>query len=392
MKLIFKILLTPLTITTLLFSCHKQETPQTETIETDNSKSTTVKLSAKSIQEIGLQTEVITPRQFSKEISIPAKIVVNQDNEAQVGSLIQGRVNKVFVKVGDYVKAGQDLMLIEGLEIGEMKAAFLTAKANLDYYKTNFDRQTKLLQENIGSQKAFLEAQNEFEKSSVEYTAQENRIKAIHLNESEFSNQVNQSSAERDLCTLPVKSPINGIVVERNVVIGQSIGEATNAFTVVNLSNVWADGQIYEKDMSIINGKVPVEFKTSVSFSESFNGKVIYIGQTIDEKTRTITIRAEFDNRDGKLKPQMFGELIVPVAKTEALVVPAEALAKIENAEYLFVKKDNETFEKVLVAPGQIQNELVEIKSGIKSGDIVVVKGSSYLKAEMMKSSFGEEE
>jgi membrane fusion protein, heavy metal efflux system len=137
---------------------------------------------------------------------------------------------------------------------------------------------------------------------------------------------------------------------------------------------------------------VPVVFKSPVSYDESFKGKVIYIGQIIDEKTRTITIRAEFDNRDGKLKPQMFGELIVPVAKAKALVVPAEALAKIENAEYLFVKKDNETFEKVPVVPGQIQNELVEIKSGIESGDIVVVKGSSYLKAEMIKGSYGEEE
>jgi cobalt-zinc-cadmium efflux system membrane fusion protein len=392
MKFIFKKLLTPMAITTLLFYCNKNETPQTETVETDNSQATTVKLSAKSIQEIGLQTEIITPKQFSKEISVPAKIIVNQDNEAQVGSLIHGRVNKVFAKVGDYVKAGQDLMLVEGLEIGEMKAAFLTAKANLDYYKSNFERQRKLLQENIGSQKALLEAQNEFEKSSAEYASQENRIKAIHLNESELSNQENQSSTGRDFCTLPVKSPINGVIVERNVVIGQSIDETTNAFTVVNLSNVWADGQVYEKDIPIINNTVPVVFKTPASYNESFNGKVIYIGQTIDEKTRTITIRAEFDNSDGKLKPQMFGELIIPVSKTKALVVPAEALQKIENAEYLFVKKDNETFEKVAVVPGQIQNELVEIKSGIKSGDIVVVKGSSYLKAEMMKGSFGEEE
>jgi cobalt-zinc-cadmium efflux system membrane fusion protein len=391
MKFILKNVSNFLIVIVSLLYCSKQETQQAEAV-TESASTTTVKLSSKSIQEISLQTEKITLKQFSKEISIPARITINQDKEAQVGPLIRGRVSKVFAKVGDYVKAGQDLMLVEGLEIGEMKAAFLTAKANLDYYKANFERQKKLFQENIGSQKVLLEAQNEYEKSVAEYTAQENRIKAIHLNESAVITNENQPSTGTEFCTLPVISPINGIVIERNVVIGQSIDETATAFTVISLRDVWADGQIYEKDITKFNGHDSVIFKASVSPNESYSGKVVYIGQTIDEQTRTITIRAEFDNADGALKPQMFGELIIPVAKSEALVVPAEALVKIENKDYLFTCKNSETFEKVAVEVGQAQNELVEIRSGIKSGDIVVVKGSSYLKAELLKSSFGEEE
>jgi cobalt-zinc-cadmium efflux system membrane fusion protein len=391
MKFILKSVPNFLIVIVSLFYCSKQETQETEAVS-ENVSTTEVKLSAKSIQEIGLQTENITPKLFSKEISVPAKIIINQDKEAQVGPLIRGRVNKVFAKVGDYVKAGQDLMLVEGLEIGEMKAAFVTARANLDYYKANFERQKKLLQENIGSQKVLLEAQNEYEKSVAEYTAQENRIKAIHLSESALITNENQSSTGTDFCTLPVKSPINGIVIERNVVIGQSIDETATAFTVISLKDVWADGQIYEKDITKFTGHDSVTFKASASHGETYAGKVIYIGQTIDEQTRTITIRAEFDNANGALKPQMFGELIIPVAKSEALVVPAEAIVKIENKDYLFVYKDSGTFEKVAVEVGQTQNESVEIRNGIKSGDAVVVKGASYLKAELLKSSFGEEE
>jgi multidrug efflux pump subunit AcrA (membrane-fusion protein) len=88
----------------------------------------------------------------------------------------------------------------------------------------------------------------------------------------------------------------------------------------------------------------------------------------------------------------MFGELRVPVGKNEALVVPAEALAKIDNTDYVFVKKNDETFEKTPVTTGVTQNEYTEIRSGLKEGDIVVVKGSSYLKAELLKASSGEEE
>jgi cobalt-zinc-cadmium efflux system membrane fusion protein len=391
MNFILKTVLIFFIVAAIFLCCDKREAQEAE-IAPENVSTTTVKLTAKSIQEIGLQTEKITLMPFSKEISVPARIIVNQDKEAQVGPLIRGRVNKVFVKVGDHVKAGQDLMLVEGLEIGEMKAAFVTARANLEYYKANFERQKKLLQENIGSQKALLEAQNEYEKSAAEYTAQENRIKAIHLNETAVIVNENNSSTGPDFCTLPVKSPINGIVIERDVVIGQSIDETATAFTVISLRDVWADGQVYEKDIAKVTGHDSVIFKTSAAPNRSYSGKVIYIGQTIDEQTRTITIRAEFDNADGALKPQLFGELIIPVIKTEALVVPAEALVKIDNKDYLFTSKDNETFEKVAVEVGQTQNESVEIRNGIKNGDLIVVKGASYLKAELLKSSFGEEE
>jgi membrane fusion protein, heavy metal efflux system len=290
------------------------------------------------------------------------------------------------------VKAGQNLMLVEGLEIGEIKALFLSAKANLEYQKANFDRQKKLLEENVGSQKAFLEVQNEYEKALAEYTAEENRIKAIHLSVNDVINQKYQMANAQDFGTLPVKSPIEGIVVERNVVIGQSIDQSTNAFRIINLSNVWADGQIYEKDIENVHENARVVFASPAFPNDSFTGRISYIGKTIDEKTRTITVRAEFSNSNGKLKPQMFGELKLPLAKIETIVVPAEALAKMDNADYVFVQKDSETFEKTPVIIGNTHNELAEIKDGLKTGDIVAVKGSSYLKAEMLKATLGEGE
>jgi len=372
--------------------CGKKEQSQPEN-PAETGEQNIVKLSSQSIKEISLQTETISLKSFSWEISIPARILADQDNEAQVGTLVQGRVCKVFVKVGDHVKTGQDLMLVEGLEIGEIKEQYLTAKANLEFQKANFERQKKLLEENVGSQKAFLEAQNEYEKSLAEFTADENRIKAIHLNENDVVDEETKPGQNgKTFCTLPVKSPIDGIIVERNVVIGQSIDVSTNAFKIINLSEVWADGQIYEKDLDRISNNVAVVFTTPAFPKELFQGKISYVGQTVDEKTRTITIRAEFNNADRKLIPQLFGELRIPVGKTDALVVPAEALAKIDNSDFVFVKKDNETFEKTPVTTGLTQNEYTEIKSGLKEGDIVVVKGSSYLKAELLKASLGEEE
>lgn len=382
----------PFAIAAVLVGCAQEKKSNTEQASEDGNSTSIVKLTPVSIKEIGLKTETISLKPFTKFITIPAKVLANQDNEALVGSLIQGRVCKVFVKAGDFVKAGQVLMQVEGLEIGEIKASFISAKANLEYQKTNYERQKKLLEENVGAQKNLLETLNEYEKARAEYNAQKNKINAIELSVSEVIAGKNVLSDDSNSGILPVKSPISGIVVERNVVIGQSIDATTNAFKIVNLSSVWVDGQVYEKDISKLNSKTVADFFTSSYPLEKFTGKVTYIGQIIDEQTRTITIRAEFNNAAGKLKPQMFGELRIPDDfNSTALLVPAEALIKIDNADFVFIQKEDTVFEKKAVMIGTSQNEIVEIVQGLTNNDKIVVKGAFYLKSELLKASLGGE-
>jgi cobalt-zinc-cadmium efflux system membrane fusion protein len=389
-------IMVPLALAAVLGGCGQEKTSKEQPSDEAN-RPVIVTLTQASIKEIGLHIEIITRKPFTQYSVIPAKVLANQDNEALVGSLVQGRVCKVFVKAGDYVKAGQELMLVEGLEIGEIKAGFLSAKANLEYQRTNYERQKKLLEENIGAQKNLLETQNEYEKARAEYNAEKNRINAIGLTDSEVidgkSSRSDVRSDEHGSGTLPIKSPINGSIVERNVVIGQLIEATTTAFKIVNLSSVWVDGQIYEKDAGKITDKTSAHFVASSYPGEPFSGKVTYIGQMIDEKTRTITIRAEFNNVHGKLKPQMFGELKIPEENNStAILVPAEALIKIDNADCVFIQKEDTTFEKIPVTVCCAQNELVEITKGLEDGNKIVVKGAFYLKSELMKASLGEGE
>jgi cobalt-zinc-cadmium efflux system membrane fusion protein len=375
-----------------LTGCGKKESAGQAAVQ-EESPFSEVKLSQKSIGEIGVQSEAIARRPFSHTITIPAKVVANQDNEALVGSLVPGRVSKVFVKAGDHVKAGQPLMLVEGLEIGEIKAGFLAARANLEYQKANFERQKKLVEEKVGAQKNLLETQNEYEKALAEFHAEENRINAIGLSSADVIDGKESGSDDHRGGALAVKSPISGVVVERNVVIGQQIEGATNAFRIINLASVWVDGQIYEKDLDRIRKDAAPQFVASAYPQQPFSGRIIYLGQVIDEQSRTLTIRAEFTNADGRLKPQMFGELkLQNKAGDESLVIPAEALAKFDNADFLFVQKDDSTFEKRAVKLGAVENELVEISEGLAAGERVVTKGAFFLKSEMLKGSLGEEE
>ncbi|MDP2207573.1 MAG: efflux RND transporter periplasmic adaptor subunit [Bacteroidota bacterium] len=355
-------------------------------------------LTKKSVADIGLTLFTAEMKPLTGALSAPAKVLPNQDLEAQVGSLVQGRVHEVFVNVGDYVKAGQTLLTVEGLDVGTIKAGFLKAKATLDYEKANYERQKKLFDEKIGSQKALLESQAEYEKALAEYKAEDKRIHSVGLDDEDVTNE--KIGEEHTSGTLPIKSHIDGVVVERNVVIGQFVDATTNAFKVINTHSVWIDGQVYEKDLAKINQKTNAVFTTTTYHNEIFTGKIIYIGQTVDEQSRTITVRAEFSNPNNKLKPQMFGELRIPIgANAEAIMIPDEAVVKETGQEYVFVQTSDTTtpnggqaFEKRIVITGTSVDNMIEIKEGLKEGETVASKGVFYLKSELKKDEIAGDE
>lgn len=389
MKASIKLLIAVNVLAFVLFGCGSKEEPKKE--ERHNEKSEIVKLSMESIKQIKLETETVTLQPYTGYLTIPAKVITNQDNEAQIGSLVQGRVHQVFVKVGDFVTAGQILMTVEGLDVGEIKAGFLIAKAALDYTKANYERQKKLFDEKIGSQKSLLESQAEYEKALAEFRAQDKKIHSVGLSDEDITD--GRTSEEHTSGTLPIKSSINGVVVERNVVIGQLVEATTNAFKVINTNTVWVDGQIYEKDITKINQRTNALFTTATYLKEKFNGRIIYIGQTIDEQTRTITIRGEFGNSNSKLKPQMFGELKVPVsANAKAIMIPEESVVKETGQEYVFVQTSDTTFEQRKVITGTSVDNRIEIKEGLKEGEKVASKGVFYLKSELKKEELEGDE
>lgn len=347
-------------------------------------------LSDKAIKEMGIEIQTIKNETLTGLIKAAAKLIPNQDYEAQVGSLVQGRVWKAFVKEGDYVKEGQVLMQLEGLEIGELKAVYLKAKSNLDYYKAVYERQKTLIEQNIGSQKSLQEAKADYEKASAEFNAEDKRIHSVGLSHEDV---LENGTLEHIAGILPIKSPITGIVTERNVVIGQLVEANTTAFRIMNISNLWAEGQIYEKDISKLSGKPKIEFTTSAYPNERFNGEIILVGQTIDEHSRTIKVRATFNNPGNRLKPQMFGEMFIPIGgNIKGIVVPGDAIIKENGKSYVFRVENDSIFKKQLVEIGSELGGKVEIKNGLKVGDKIAFKGVFFLKSELLKETLAEEE
>jgi len=193
-----------------------------------------------------------------------------------------------------------------------------------------------------------------------------------------------------DLSHYEVKSPFAGTVISKSVVLAERVGTDTEMFRIADLSTVWVQADIYQKDLPAIAqlGKT-LRFRapsTDNGTMHTHQGKIFYHGDVIDAKTRTLLLRALADNEDGHLKPGMFVEIEIPGEKsTIALAIPESAVLEIDNQTVVFVQESETNFRKVPVIVGPANNGMVPVQEGLKEGDVVVTSGAFSLKSELLK-------
>ncbi|MGE5363611.1 MAG: efflux RND transporter periplasmic adaptor subunit [Bacteroidota bacterium] len=380
-----------LTASLIISGCAAKENHEEEAKESESKASNTVILSRQSIKDIRLETVPAGETEISGRLSIPAKIQADQDYEAIVGANLEGRVQKVLAKLGDHVQKGQVLMLIEGAGIGEIKAEYIKSRAEFAFAESSLKRQKQLLEQKAGSQKSYFEAEAAYNKALASFNAEDKRLHSIGLSESDVEQMT--SSPDHLGGVLRVKAPISGVIVERNVVTGQQVDPSTNAFRIINSASVMADGQIYEKDIQYVTGKQNVILTVSSYPGKQFTGRITYIGEVMDSETRTVKVRAAISNTGHLLKPEMFAEMSVSMPKgVRGITVPEEAVIRENGSNFVFVAKNDTTFEKRLVETGSVVNNYTHIIKGLQKGETVVSKGTFYLKSEMLKGMLEEEE
>jgi cobalt-zinc-cadmium efflux system membrane fusion protein len=384
----------PYLLPALLFlACGSETKPPDQRGSTETAPGTRITLTRQAVGSAGIRVGIPSTAQVADTIIAPASLLANQDMEAHVGSFIAGRVTKVFVTLGASVRRGQPLMQIEGLEIGEIKARYITAKSRFDYAKTVLDRQQALSDQNIGAKKAVFEATAEFEKARAEFIAEDRKIHSIGMTDSEVAGLVGNRNSETDHSsgTLNIIAPIDGMVVERNVVIGQQVDVNTTAFCIINAAELWADAQVQEKDAARISGMPEVRVDVASLGTRSISGKVIHIGETVDERTRTIRIRAAVRNSQRLLKPRMYAHMHIPTGSTvECMVLSDSAVVTDNGVTCVFVAVNDSTFD---LRPIRLlgSGATLYAREGLAPGERVVTAGAFLLKSSLRNQATAEE-
>jgi len=193
--------------------------------------------------------------------------------------------------------------------------------------------------------------------------------------------------------TIPVRSPLRGVVLDKSVTQGTAVTVGTPLYVVADLTELWAVAEIDETQIPLVEAGRPTELRVAAYPGETFAGRITFVADTVNPKTRRVTVRCQVPNPDGRLKPEMYAALTLSSGEPhEVLAVPSAAVQEIEGKPFVFVKTKAGAFERRDVSLGAEAEGWVEVRSGVKAGEAVATTGSFLLKSELLKGSLAEEE
>jgi membrane fusion protein, heavy metal efflux system len=329
----------------------------------------------------------IRERGFYEEIILPGKVSYDLENLANVGSRVTGRITAVYVKEGDQVRSGSPLATISSVELSNAQSNYLKSKVRLEALKVQAQRANELFEKKIISAREFEIANMEYKTVKTEMETSYNTLEIFGLTKSEIQSLDSGTQKQQNLI---IRSPINGTITDRKAVNGQSVNLQENLFVVADLRRLWILLDVYEKDLYSVKIGAEATVYTLGDKPETVKAYVAHVSEIIDQVKHTAEIRLEVNNGESMLKPGQTVSakvqgLISESKSRKIMVVPAEAVHKIEGKSIVFLANSDGSFEAKEVVTGEAIDDDIEIKSGIPQERNVVSEGSFVLKSEYLK-------
>ncbi len=339
--------------------------------------------------------ETAAQLQIKSGLRFPGQVKLNTDKVAQVVPRLSGLVTEIRKTLGDQVKKNEVIVIIESRELANAKSDYIEALSRLEFAKVSFEREEALLKQKISAKEDYLASRQNMQEAELEKQVTKHKLLALGLRPADLSALVilpkgkerRITFSEQSLTRYALRSPVDGIVIEKNVILGAAVDEKTPLFVLADRSSLWVDARVLAKDLNRL--KVGQKAKiTSKNAGLSAVGEVIYIGSRFDEKTQMGMVRLEiqnfFENAREEWRPGLFVTLDLSQETVAAAVaVPVDAIQLIGDRSVLFVQIGKD-FELRPVTLGVSDGRRVEILKGLSGGEQVVTQNSFVIKSEWL--------
>jgi cobalt-zinc-cadmium efflux system membrane fusion protein len=334
-----------------------------------------VRIDREMLRDLRVTTAAAEARPADDTVTVLGELRVNEEAYAEIGSPIAARVVRVLAAPGDVVTAGQALVELESAEVGRARANVGTTKARLDLARQTVERRRLLAADQIVSQRELQAAEAELAQAEAEHRGAQQTLSGM--------GALRGSGARFTL-----RSPIAGTNIERTALRGRMVDAEHSLFIVADLRRLWLVVHAFERDALRVRTGTTARVTFAALPGQTFSGTVTWIGARVDPSSRTIDVRIEVDNFSGLLRPGMSGSALLPLGSSGETVVavPAAALQRVRDGWCVFIPRDEATFEVRPVGRGRDFGGEVEVLSGLRPGESVVVGGAFLLKAEHDKA------
>jgi len=321
-----------------------------------------------------IKIETVTESGAGTSVTLPARVSFDEEHTQRVASPIDGRATEVPVKIGDKVKVGQPLIFLSSPNVGQLQADAQKAESDLTVAQKAIERTHKLQVEGAVSDKEAAQAEADFRKALSDRGRTAAQLKALGITAADPSISV------------ALRAQVPGIVVDRNVLIGQEVraDQGTPLMTITNLDTLWVLADVYEQDLSLVEVGAPVTVHVPAYPADSFPGKITNIGEVVDSATRTVKVRCEVPNPDHRLKPEMFARVNVQSKPGRQVIqVPSKAILNDGEKFYVIVAQEGITFRIRRVSVGPDLDGQSRILSGLTPGEKIVTDGAIFMRREI---------
>ncbi len=367
---------------------------------------------AAAVEKAGIDVEPVQTERVVESLTANGEITYDETQLARLTPRVMGFVTKVLKNVGDPVREGELVALIDSAEVGRLKGTLLEALAQLDLERDIFQRIAPLARDNVVAGQELITVQKAVEQAKIRVVQTAQALNNLGFDTSIVSELTAQTANQRaDLLRylgipaelrpkiqtnnlLPVFATLDGVVTKREVVSGEVVETSDLLFEFANTGRMWLTLQVLEEDAHLIDIGQAVSFRPE-GFDVPIAGTLSWISTNIDPQTRTVSVRAVVDNADGRLRSESFGtgEIILR-DEPEAIVVPSAAIQWDGNCLVAFVRdKDyfqddvHKVFHVRPVRVGVRTEETTEVIVGLVPGEVVVTDGSGVLRSQLLKNN-----
>lgn len=334
-----------------------------------------------------LKTMAVGQAEMRDSLRVPARVELNHLRTGRIGATVTGRIVEIKAVLGQAVRKGDVLAVLDSTELGMAQAAYLKAASQVSLRRLAADRARRLLDAGVISAAVFQEREVQLQEAQVDMRASADQLRVMGMSEADLARLDREKTIHSS--TL-VAASLSGTVIERNITLGQVVQPADAIYTVADLSQVWLVAEVPEQQAHWARQGDEASADIPALHGDKIAGRLIYVADLVDPETRTVTVRMEVANPRRRLKPQMLATLLIRKQGERQLVLPDSAVVRDGDRDHVFVETAPARFELRPVRLGDSEGGARQILDGLRPGEKVVVEGAFHLNNERLRKELEE--
>ncbi len=317
--------------------------------------------------------------QVSASITTPARVEADETRITRVGSPVMGRIVDLMVREGQEVKKGQLLALVNSTGLSEAQLSFLKALSQKQLAQRAVERAQVLLKADVIGSAELQRRDAELAQASAELDVAHDQLMLLGMPE----EAITALEKTRSIHSVSrVIASMAGTVLDRKITVGQVVQPADTAFEIADLSQLWLVADVPERSAGNFVVGQEVEGEIAALPGRVQHGQLAFVSATVNPETRTVRVRMDLPNPDRKLKPAMLATMLLKEKAAPQLMLPASAVVRDGDAEFVFIQRAADTFVlRRVMLDGEFDERRV-LHDGVQPGEKVVVEGAFHLNNE----------